>query len=109
MSAAAELKRTAGEEPRSTDLALAPNPQPFKVAVFTTSYPRHADDFAGRFVSDAVACLRERGVEVEVVSPGVYRTYGLDFDGGGIVRAVKRRPWLAPLLALSMIRTLRRA
>jgi glycogen(starch) synthase len=109
VSAAAELDPTVGKEPRSTDLALAPIPQPFKVAVFTTSYPRHADDFAGRFVSDAVACLRERGVQVDVVAPGVYRTYGLDFDGGGIVRAVKRRPWLAPLLALSMIRTLRRA
>jgi glycosyltransferase involved in cell wall biosynthesis len=109
MSAAAELESTAGEEPRAADLALAPTPRPFKVAVFTTSYPRHADDFAGRFVSDAVDCLRARGVEVEVVSPGVYRTFGLSFDGGGIVRAVKRRPWLAPLLAVSMIRALRRA
>jgi glycosyltransferase involved in cell wall biosynthesis len=109
VSAAAELERNADPESRSSDLAVAPDPQPFKVAVFTTSYPRHADDFAGRFVSDAVDCLRARGVEVEVVSPGVYRTFGLSFDGGGIVRAVKRRPWLAPLLALSMIRALRRA
>ncbi|MDX6510366.1 MAG: glycogen synthase [Gaiellaceae bacterium] len=109
MSAGAELESTAGEEPRAADLALAPTPRPFKVAVFTTSYPRHADDFAGRFVSDAVDCLQARGVEVEVVSAGVYRTFGLSFDGGGIVRAVKRRPWLAPLLAVSMIRALRRA
>ncbi|MDX6488557.1 MAG: hypothetical protein QOK13_1172, partial [Gaiellaceae bacterium] len=109
MSAAAELESTAGEEPRAADLALAPTPRPFKVAVFTTSYPRHADDFAGRFVSDAVDCLRARGVEVEVVSAGVYRTFGLSFDGGGIVRAVKRRPWLAPLRAVSMIRARRRA
>src|SRR5438445_121018 len=29
-----------------------------RVAVFTTSYPRHQDDFAGRFVSDGVAHLR---------------------------------------------------
>ena len=109
VSAAAELEHDAGQESGSTDLALAPSPQPLRVAVFTTSYPRHADDFAGRFVSDAVHCLRERGVQVDVVAPGVYRLYGLDFDGGGMVRAVKRRPWLAPLLALSMIRTLRRA
>jgi glycosyltransferase involved in cell wall biosynthesis len=109
VSAAAELETVAGEEPRAGDLALVPPGKPHRVAVFTTSYPRHADDFAGRFVSDAVDCLRARGVEVEVVHPGVYRTFGLDFDGGGIVRAVKRRPWVAPLLALSMIRALRRA
>jgi 2-deoxystreptamine N-acetyl-D-glucosaminyltransferase/2-deoxystreptamine glucosyltransferase len=109
VSVAAQLDQTAGDDPLAADLALAPPGEAFKVAVFTTSYPRHADDFAGRFVSDAVDCLRARGVEVEVVAPGVYRTYGLDFDGGGIVRAVKRRPWLAPLLAFSMIRALRRA
>jgi glycosyltransferase involved in cell wall biosynthesis len=109
VSVAAELDRTAEENPRATDLALVPDGKPFKVAVFTTSYPRHADDFAGRFVSDAVECLRARGIDVAVVSPGVYRTFGLCFDGGGIVRAVKRRPWLAPLLAISMIRALRRA
>ncbi|MDQ5820210.1 MAG: glycosyltransferase family 4 protein [Actinomycetota bacterium] len=109
MSAAVELDRTAGQETRANDLALVPPGRPFKVAVFTTSYPRHADDFAGRFVSDAVDCLRARGLDVAVVSPGVYRTFGLSFDGGGIVRAVKRRPWLAPLLAVSMIRALRRA
>jgi glycosyltransferase involved in cell wall biosynthesis len=80
-----------------------------RVAVFTTSYPRHEDDFAGRFVSDAVARLRDVGVEVDVVSPGVYRDYGLAFDGGGIMRNVRRRPWLAPLLFLSMVRALRRA
>jgi glycogen synthase len=80
-----------------------------RVAVFTTSYPRHQDDFAGRFVSDAVAHLRRVGVAVDVVSPGVYRDYGLAFDGGGIMRNVRRRPWLAPLLFLSMVRALRRA
>src|SRR5919199_1108349 len=82
--------------------------RPMRVAVFTTSYPRHEDDFAGRFVSDAVERLRARGVEIDVVSPGVYRDYGLTFDGGGIMRSVKRRPWVAPLLAWSMVRTLRR-
>jgi glycosyltransferase involved in cell wall biosynthesis len=80
-----------------------------RVAVFTTSYPRHEDDFAGRFVSDAVSHLRRVGLTVEVVKPGDYRDYGLAYDGGGIMRALKRRPWLAPLLFLSMVRTLRRA
>ncbi len=83
--------------------------RPLKVVVFTTSYPRHADDFAGRFVSEPVERLRARGLEVEVVHPGVYKDYGLTFDGGGIIRGLKRRPWLAPLLALSMIRALRKA
>ena len=83
--------------------------RPLRVVVFTTSYPRHADDFAGRFVSDAVARLRERGVEVEVVAPGAYRTFGLSYDGGGLIRALKRRPWIAPFLAVSMVRALRRA
>jgi glycosyltransferase involved in cell wall biosynthesis len=82
---------------------------PFKVVFFTTSYPRHADDFAGRFVSEPVERLRARGFRVEVVHPGVYNDYGLTFDGGGIISNLKRRPWIAPLLALSMIRALRRA
>jgi glycosyltransferase involved in cell wall biosynthesis/SAM-dependent methyltransferase len=80
-----------------------------KVAVFTTSYPRHADDFAGRFVSGAVERLRERGLAVEVVAPGAYRTFGVSSEGGGIVRAVRRRPWVSPLLLGSMVRALRRA
>ena len=80
-----------------------------KVVVFTTSYPRHADDFAGRFVSDPVERLRARGLDVEVVHPGVYNDYGVAYQGGGIMHAVRRRPWIAPLLALSMIRALRRA
>src|SRR5947208_3624049 len=42
-----------------------------RVAVFTTSYPRHQDDFAGRFVSDAVAHLRRVGVAVDVVPNGI--------------------------------------
>lgn len=87
----------------------APEPESsLKVAVFTTSYPRHDDDFAGRFVSDAVARLRGRGVAVEVVGPGSYRDFGLRRDGGGIVRALKRRPWVLPFLLWSMVRTLRK-
>ena len=40
--------------------------------------------------------------------PGVYEDYGVAYQGGGIMHAVRRRPWIAPRLALSMIRTLRR-
>jgi glycosyltransferase involved in cell wall biosynthesis len=83
--------------------------KPFKVVVFTTSYPRDADDFAGRFVSDPVERMRAQGIEVDVVHPGVYKDYGVAYNGGGITRAVMRRPWIAPLLAFSMIRALRRA
>ena len=110
VGAKAATVRTARTRPRAVAGRpnLEPVPKPLKVAVFTTSYPRHEDDFAGRFVSDAVRCLRERNVEVEVVSPGVYKEYGLVFDGGGIMHNVKQRPWIAPRLAWSMIRALRR-
>jgi len=78
------------------------------VAVSTTSYPRFADDFAGRFVSGAVERLRERGLQVDVVAPGVYRDFGLAYDGRGLMANVRRRPWIAPLLVVSMVRALRR-
>jgi glycosyltransferase involved in cell wall biosynthesis len=79
-----------------------------KVAVFTTSYPRHEGDLAGRFVFDLVRRLVERGVEVDVVGPGTYRDFGLTGSGGaGLVASVRRRPWLAPPLLASMARTLR--
>jgi glycosyltransferase involved in cell wall biosynthesis len=81
-----------------------------KVAVFTTSYPRHEGDLAGRFVFDLVQRLRARGVEVDVVGPSAYRDFGLTGSGGaGLVASVRRRPWLAPPLFASMVRTLRRA
>ena len=80
-----------------------------KVAVFTTSYPRSPDDFAGLFVSGLVERVRDRGIDVEVVAPGDYRTFNLSSDGGGIVRAVKGRPWVAPFMLGSMARALRRA
>lgn len=79
-----------------------------KVAVFTTSYPRSADDYSGRFVSDAVEQLRARGIDVDVVAPGAYRDFGLAY-GAGLVANARQRPWLAPLLLLSMMRALRRA
>lgn len=77
-----------------------------KVAVFTTSYPRHEGDLAGRFVFDLVRRLRERAIELEVVS---YRDFGLTGSGGpGLVASLRRRPWLAPPLFASMVRALRR-
>jgi glycosyltransferase involved in cell wall biosynthesis len=93
----------------ASSLASERSERALRLAVFTTSYPRHPDDFAGRFVSDAVERLRELGHEVAVVGPGAYRDYGLASDGRGIVANVRRRPWLAPLLAVSMVRSLRRA
>ncbi len=83
---------------------------PLRIAVFTTSYPRHADDLSGRFVFNSVEHLRAQNVEVEVVGPGAYRDFGLTGAGrGGVVAAVKRRPWLALLLITSMILAVRRA
>jgi glycosyltransferase involved in cell wall biosynthesis len=80
-----------------------------RIVVLTTSWPRTEREFAGRFVADAVARLREHGVEVEVLAPGSgYRDYGLAY-GGGMAGNVRRRPWLAPLLLFSMWRALRRA
>ncbi|MDX6475804.1 MAG: hypothetical protein QOH95_1315 [Gaiellaceae bacterium] len=77
---------------------------PLKVAMFTTSYPRDAADVAGRFVFNTVEHLRDRHVNVEVVAPGSYRDFGLTGTrNGGVVAALKRRPWLALLLLLSMI------
>ncbi|HEU5243656.1 MAG TPA: glycosyltransferase family 4 protein [Gaiellaceae bacterium] len=80
-----------------------------RVVVLTTSWPRTQREFAGRFVADAVERLRERGVEVEVLAPGSgYNDYGLAY-GDGMAANLRRRPWLAPLLLLSMWRAVRRA
>jgi glycosyltransferase involved in cell wall biosynthesis len=61
--------------------------------VLTTSYPRGPADAAGRFVADAVEHVRERGVEVDVVSPASFRHFGLAY-GHGIVGNLRARPWL---------------
>ena len=82
--------------------------RPLRVAVFTTSYPRHEGDFAGRFVYESVRRMRERGLEIIVVSPQSFSHFGLA-DGGGLVRNLKRRPWLAPLFLASALVALRRA
>ena len=50
--------------------------RPLRVAAFTTSYPQHAADLAGRFVLNTVEHLRARGVEVDVVAPAPTATSG---------------------------------
>jgi D-inositol-3-phosphate glycosyltransferase len=81
-----------------------------KVVVLTTSYPRFAGDAAGRFVADAVERLREREVEVEVVSPASFRHFGVASGSG--VAANLRRPLRAvalPLFFAAFARAARRA
>ena len=73
-----------------------------RVLVLTTSYPRVPGDVAGRFIADAVERLRERGIEVEVVSPADFPHFGLAY-GSGIVGNVRGRPWLALLLPLFLL------
>lgn len=78
-----------------------------KVAVLTTSYPRHEGDLAGRFVFDLVRRLRARGIEMDIVA---YQDFGLTGSRGpGLIASLKKRPWLAPPLFVSMVRALRRA
>ena len=86
---------------------MTADPQ-LRVALLTTYYPRHEDDYAGRFVSDLVQHVEKLGVRYEVVKPGVFNDFGLAY-GAGVVRNAKRRPWLVPLMLISMARTLRRA
>jgi glycosyltransferase involved in cell wall biosynthesis len=78
------------------------------VVLFTTYYPRHERDHAGLFVSDLVERVRAEGVDVRVVAPGDYNDFGLAY-GLGVFKNIKRRPWLAPLMLISALRTLRRA
>lgn len=79
-----------------------------RVAVLTTSYPRDASDYAGRFVADLVDRLRGRGIDVDVLSPGAFDDFGLAY-GDGVVANLRRRPWAGPLMLASMARAARRA
>jgi glycosyltransferase involved in cell wall biosynthesis len=74
-----------------------------KVLVLTTSYPPNG----GSFVAASVEAVRACGVEVEVVSPGDFRHYGI-CGGHGIVGNLRARPWLAALVPL-MLWNMRRA
>jgi glycosyltransferase involved in cell wall biosynthesis len=73
-----------------------------KVCVVTTSYPRGPGDAAGAFVADAVTRLRERGVDVEVVSPASFRHFGIAY-GAGIAGNLRARPWLAALVPAFLV------
>jgi glycosyltransferase involved in cell wall biosynthesis len=82
-----------------------------KVAVLTTSYPRAAGDVAGLFVADQVERIRERGVEVVVVSPASFRHYGIAY-GAGVAGNLRRRPHLVlalPLMLAGFAHAARRA
>ena len=82
-----------------------------KVVVLTTSYPRHEGDPAGNFVADAVEHVRERAVDVEVVSPASFRHFGIAY-GSGVVGNLRSAPWKAVLLPAflgSFARAARRA
>jgi glycosyltransferase involved in cell wall biosynthesis len=68
-----------------------------KVVVLTTSYPRNADDVAGRFVADAVEGVRELGVDVDVVSPATFNHFGIAY-GGGIAQNLRGAPWKLALV-----------
>lgn len=68
-----------------------------KVVVLTTSYPRYPGDPAGSFVADMVEAARERGVDVEVVSPASFPHFGIAY-GHGIAGNLRAAPWKALLL-----------
>jgi glycosyltransferase involved in cell wall biosynthesis len=82
-----------------------------KVVVLTTSYPRHPEDTAGRFVADAVQRVRAAGTRVEVVSPAEFRHFGIAY-GHGVLGNLKRQPWRGaalPAFLASFVRAARRA
>ena len=82
-----------------------------RVVVLTTSYPRGPGDAAGLFVADQVEHIRERGVDVDVVSPASFRHYGIAY-GAGVAGNLRRSPYLAaalPLMLAGFSRAARRA
>src|SRR5205814_844384 len=66
---------------------------PVRVLVLTTSYPRFEGDSVVNFLGEAVARLREREVEVDVVSPMDFPHYGIAY-GAGIMGNLRRQPGL---------------
>jgi glycosyltransferase involved in cell wall biosynthesis len=82
-----------------------------RVAVLTTSYPRYEGDAAGTFVAGGVERLRERGLDVSVVSPTSFRHFGIAY-GDGVVGNLRRQPWrvaLLPAMLASFARAARAA
>jgi glycosyltransferase involved in cell wall biosynthesis len=78
-----------------------------KLLVLTTSYPRYEGDPTVNFLGEAVAHLRERGVDVDVVSPATFPHYGIAY-GSGVVGNLRRDPWRVALLP-AMLWNFRRA
>lgn len=82
-----------------------------KVVVLTTSYPRFPGDSAGVFVADAVDAMRQRGIDIDVVSPTSFRHFGIAY-GHGILGNLKAAPWklaLVPAFLVSYALAARRA
>jgi glycosyltransferase involved in cell wall biosynthesis len=80
-----------------------------RVCVLTTSYPRSPGEVAGAFIAEAVEQLRNRGVEVSVVSPADFAHFGIAY-GDGIVQNLRRKPllvFLLPLFAIGFARAAR--
>src|SRR5437899_3756778 len=78
-----------------------------RVLVLTTSYPRFEGDPTVNFLREAVECLQERGLEVDVVSPASFRNYGIAY-GAGVMGNLRRAPWRG-LLVPAMLRNFRNA
>ena len=82
-----------------------------KVVVLTTSYPRGPGDVAGLFIADQVEHIRERRVDVRVVSPASFRHYGIAY-GSGVAGNLRQKPYLGlalPLMLSGFARAARRA
>jgi glycogen(starch) synthase len=78
-----------------------------KVCVLTTSYPRYEGDPTVHFLGEAVAKLRERGLEVEVVSPMQFQHFGIAY-GSGVMGNLRRDPWRTAFVP-AMLANFRRA
>jgi glycogen(starch) synthase len=78
-----------------------------KVVVLTTSYPRYEGDPTVHFLGEAVSKLRERGLEVEVVSPMEFQHFGIAY-GAGVMGNLRRDPWRTALVP-AMLKNFRSA
>ncbi|TML35445.1 MAG: glycosyltransferase family 4 protein [Actinobacteria bacterium] len=78
-----------------------------KIVVLTTSYPRYEGDPTVHFLGEAVAKLRERGLDVEVVSPMSFQHFGIAY-GAGVMGNLRREPWRTAFVPV-MLRNFRAA